>query len=346
MEQDYLKYLKTEREISEFKIESLKKMLQKGDASTRRLLAIEEEFMQIPFEKIAGSLSELLSAIKTFRDSRTNFHDIYTMDEKKKRSDQNLDLAINSIRKKILDIDFEIKNSRIKVARDRSRILIILLCIMLYIDESKRKISDLKLSISESDLLSEMGKKYEEDIFVFYNQVIDSIDDFDFISDSSKKIISEIKKLENISNIEDCDFFTIKQKLFRSKKIFGFFLPSKHSGRETLKPYYINLFDEDGLNVSKLFSSNPKAILLNDEYYKFISLLSPDKLKDNLVLLDKYEEFMKKIFHLKLSGKDNISIDVKSSTILVPCSRTEDEGIRAALESSSAIFSSIITTIL
>ena len=81
MELDYLKYLKTEREISEFKINSLKKVLSKKDPSTKRLLAIEEEFLSIPFEKIVSNLSELLSAIKIFRESRTKFFELYNKEE-------------------------------------------------------------------------------------------------------------------------------------------------------------------------------------------------------------------------------------------------------------------------
>ena len=142
MEQDYLKYLNTEREISEFKIEYLKKMLHKGDASTKRLLAIEEEFVQIPFEKIAGSLSELLSAIKIFRESRTTFHDLYK--DERVSKENILKSFQNEIKEKILEIDSGIAGLKIKAARERARVLTILLCIQLYINESIKKVNNPK----------------------------------------------------------------------------------------------------------------------------------------------------------------------------------------------------------
>ena len=345
MEQDYLKYLKTEREISEFKIESLKKMLHKGDASTKRLLAIEEEFIKIPFEKLAGSLSELLSAIKIFRDSRTAFHNIYKEEVSSSKSDI-LQLFQEKLKKKILDIDLSLENLKIKNARERARVLIILLSMFLYINESINKIQKMQINIDENDLLVEIKNKYDEDIFVFYNYVIDNAAEFDFLTKNAKNFILEIKKLENISIESDFDFFKIKPTNFRNKKIFGFFIPSKHSGRETLKPYHMSLYDEDGLNISKLFSLSPRAVLLNKEYYKFISIVSLNDIKNNIVLLERYEELMKKIFHLKLSGRDNLKIDINKSSILIPHSRTEDDGIRSALNESSAIFSNILTSIL
>ena len=44
--------------------------------------------------------------------------------------------------------------------------------------------------------------------------------------------------------------------------------------------------------------------------------------------------------------QEDLIIDISSSKILIPYSRTEDEGIRAALIESSAIFSNILTSIL
>jgi hypothetical protein len=147
----------------------------------------------------------------------------------------------------------------------------------------------------------------------------------------------------NISVDSGDNFFSIINTKARGRGLFGFFIPTRHIGREILKPYYLKIYDEDGLNVSKLFSYNPKSVLLNNEYYKFLNLLKPEEIKDNLVLLERYEVLMKKIFHLKLSGKNNLKIDTKNSVILVPASRTEDEGMRLALLESSAILSNILT---
>jgi hypothetical protein len=344
MEQDYLKYLKTEREISEFKIDQLKKSLLNGDPSKKRLLAIEEEFVSIPFENIASNLSDLLSAIKIFRESRTAFYDLYSQTQASNIDYSSLlDNAKGRVKQKIKDLEIDIAGSKIRPARNKSRLLNIMICILMYLEKTELEISKMNLKIKYSDLNSEILKKYSEDIFLFYNDIILESVNFNFLNNNSKELLSEIKPLQNISTDPKDNFFSILNTKTRGRGLFGFFIPAKHIGREILRPYYLKLYDEDGLNISKLFSYNPKSILLNDEYYKFLTLLNPEDIKDNLVLLERYEFLMKKIFHLKLSGKDNLKIDTKNSLILVPASRTEDEGIRVALLESSTILSNILT---
>lgn len=344
MEQDYLKYLKTEREISEFKIEQLKKSPSGGDSSKKRLIAIEEEFISIPFESIATNLSELLSAIKIFRESRTAFYDLYSQGQVSSIDYLNvLNEAKNKVKQKIQDLEIDIVGSKIRPARNKSRLLNIMICILMYLEKTELEISRMNLKVKYSDLNSEILKRYYEDIFLFYNDIILESANFNFLNKSSKELLSEIKPLTNIAIDSGSDFFSILNTKTRGRGLFGFFIPAKHVGREILKPYYLKLYDEDGLNISRLFSYNPKSILLNDEYYKFLTLLNPEDIKDNLVLLERYEVLMKKIFHLKLSGKENLKVDTKKSLILVPASRTEDEGIRVALLESSTILSNILT---
>jgi hypothetical protein len=347
MDKDYLKYLNTEKEISEFKINYLKKMLHKGDASTKRLLAIEEEFVQIPFEKLTNSLSDLLSAIKVFRESRNAFYDLYPISEEKISSVENyFDFIKDNLKYEIKKFELEIESSKIKLAREKSRTLIILLCIFVYLEKNQNEIKKRNLNINELDLVKEISKRYLEDIFSFYNEIILTISDFSFLSEKSKLFLSEVKCLVNLVESNDGRFLNIKPERIRTKSSFGFYLNSKHSGRETLRPYYMSLYDDGGDNISKIFSLSARASILNGEYYKFISLLSPEELKDNIILLERYENLMKKIFHLKLSGKPNLKIDEKKSLILVPASRTEDEGIKEALNESSAIFSNILKSII
>ncbi len=348
MEQDYFKYLKTEREISEFKIESLKKMINKGDSSTKRLLAIEEEFLQIPFEKITGSLSELLSAIKIFRDSRNAFYNLYPLDKEpylKKEADA-INLTKRIIKEKIQEVDSDMGSLKIKDLRGRSRVLIILISIFLYLEKNKEEITLKKINVSEVDLLREIEKRYIDDIFIYYNEIIKNISNYNFISEASKAAILDVKQLINISETHSAEDMAILSQRLRGRLTFGFFLNVRHSGREILKPYYMRLYDEDGLNISKIFSMSPRAVLNKNEYYKFISLLSPEEIKHNILLLERFEILMKKIFHLKLSGKNNLKIDSNKSLIFVPVSRTEDEGIKAALSESSAIFSNILKSII
>ena len=347
MDQDYIKYLNTEREISEFKINSLKKMMHKGDASTRRLLAIEEEFLKIPFEKVANSLSELLSAIKIFRDSRNAFYELFPIQfVNNHSSNQLIEWVKNKLKEKIKDLENEISSSKIKIAREKSRLLIILLCTFVYLEKTQEELKRRNLSIEEKDILEEISLKYADDIFMFYNEIIININDFSFLSEKSKLFLSEIKPLYNISEFSDGTFLSIKSERLRGKNVFGFHLNSRHSGRETLKPYYMKLYDEDGLNISKLFSLYPKVSMVENEYYKFIYLLPLNEIKENILLLERYESLMKKIFHLKLSGKPNLKINATTSSILVPASRTEDESLKVGLLESSAIFSNILKSII
>jgi len=347
MEKDFLKYLNTEREISRFKIDSLKKSLHKNEASTKRLIEIEEEFLSIRFETLANSLSELLSAIKIFRESRTAFSDIYK--EKNEESEDDMlwiDKAKSTVLGSLKNIDLDISKSKVKDARNKSRVIAILICFLTYLEKTKMELIKNNISISKKDLIKEILRKYNEDIFSFYNDVILESNNFNFIDSKTKIFLSEIKPLINISVNSDDNFFMIGSKNFKGRRIFGFFIPSKHSGRETLRPYYIRIFDNDGDNISKLFNLNTRALQLNNEYYKFLPLINLSEIKENLVLLDKYENLMKKIFYLKLSGKKDLKVDIEKSTILVPSSRTEDEGIRAALTESDLIISNILTNLI
>lgn len=347
MDQNSLKYLKTEREISEFKIEHLKKISHRGDASTKRLLAIEEEFLAIPFEKITNNLSDLLSAIKIFRDSRNAFYDLYPANSTSSQPNSNaIDYVGSELKNIISKIDLEISTLKIRNARDKARVLIILISIFLYLEKSKEEISIKNININELDLLKEMASRYSLDIFSFYNEIISGVQSYNFLSESSKSIISDVRPLVNMVKNDGSNFLNITSKKIRGRLVFGFYLNSKHSGRETLRPYYMKLFDEDGMNISKVFSPFPKSIPIDGEYYKFICLSNPEYFNDDIILLERFESLMKKIFHLKLSGKNNLNLNTETSIILAPSSRTEDEGLKSAFIESSAIFSNILKSII
>jgi len=351
MNSEFEKYLKTEREISLFRIESLKKMLSKNEASTRRLLAIEEEFLKIPFEKISSSLPELLSAIKIFRDSRAAFYEMYSLPSEEERGTEDSNLMADCLG--LLEIEIsKISEERffdnIKDFRSNGRLLTILLCIHSYLFKTMQEVEDRNINVSPKDLLSEISQKYSQDIFSIYNQIISDLDLNLLKSQKSKEAVKFVKPLSDISGEFESVFFEIRTERAKGKTLFGFFLPAKHIGRETMRPYHLRLLDEDGFNISKLFNMQARSVFLKEknEYYKFISLVSLDEIKDNLVLLDRYQFLMKKIFHNKLSGRPGVRVDIKKSSILIPASRTEDEGLKEALSSASAIFSNILTKLI
>lgn len=348
MNSEFEKYLSTEREIAIFRIESLKKMLTKNEASTRRLLAIEEEFLKIPFEKISSSLPELLSAIKIFRDSRSAFYELYSIPEEEREPPEEVDIidqCLSLLKLEIQKVSNEGSYSNIKDFRSNGRLLVILLCLDGYLSKTLQEVRERNIKISHKELLEEVSQKYNQDIFSLYNDIISNPDKEILLGKESRQAVAVVKPLDDISCEDGPIFFEIRAERVRGKTLFGFFLPAKHIGRETMRPYHLRLFDEDGFNISKLFNMQSRSVLLKEknEYYKFISLVSLDEIKDNLVLLDRYQLLMKKIFHNKLSGKDGIRIDYEKSSIMIPSSRTEDEGLRDAFNSASAIFSNILT---
>ena len=341
------KYLRTEREISSFRAESLRKMLSNNEPSTRRLLEIEDDFLKIQFEKISSTLPELLSAIKIFRDSRGAFYSMYP---EIKRMEVPENISYNPLEDCLPLISEQVSilsdgySESILDFRSKGRTLTILLSLYSYIKLTNQEVKNRNLNIDYKELLYEVSAKYSQDIFSLYNGVIEDPDTTGLnLTKEAKNMVLAVKPLQNILEelISEADFLEIKEKNVKGKNILGFFIPIKHIGREIMQPYHLHLFDEDGFNVSKLFKMQPKNILhLNDKYYKFIHILCLDEIKNNLILLDKYHLLMN-----KLSSKDKIKIDPKKSLIMIPSSRTEDEGIRDSFESVACIFSNILKKI-
>lgn len=352
MDQEAKNYLKTELEISSFRAESLRKLLDKTQSSsTKRLLAIEEEFISLPFEEIVEDLSGLLCAINIFRTSRTTFYEMYKIGEKKSNINTtaisqlraSLEIEISAMAEKQTDFSA-------KASRHFGRVIIILLSILNYLDKAIVRMAELSVVIDHIDLIKEISKRYESDIFSVYNAIIAGRYNTSLIKQDACDAISRIKPLIDMADIQLDGFYEIGSNKMKSKNLFGFFIPSKHSGREILRPYHLHLVDEDGFDVSGLFSLETKSMLLlsgeNEEYYKYIPVIDLSKIKDNLILLDKYNVLIKKIFHRRLNDMKNVRIDTEMSSVMVPSSRTEDEGLKEALIAASAIFNKLtITTI-
>lgn len=350
MNQEAKNYLKTECEISSFRAESLRKILEKTQSSsTKRLLAIEEEFVSLPFESFVEDLPGLLCAINIFRTSRTTFYEMYKIGGTK--SDINT-TAIPRLRAS-LEKEISLMAERqtdfsAKAARHFGRVIVILLSILSYLDKAMTRMSELSIVTDHNDLIMEISKRYESDIFSVYNLVVAGGYNKGLIKSDAQDAISRIKQLIDISTGQSDGFYEISSNKMKSKSLFGFFIPSKHSGREILRPYHLHLVDEDDFDISGLFSLDAKSMLFSsggiEEYYKYISVIDLAKIKDNLILLDKYNVLIKKIFHRKLNDMPNIRINTDLSSIMVPASRTEDEGLKEALIEASAIFNKLIIT--
>jgi hypothetical protein len=174
---------------------------------------------------------------------------------------------------------------------------------------------------------------------------------FSFLDKAHLSILKSVKPLTKIScpdseNFNDL-FFSIRPVKIKGVQTFGFFIPYKHIGRETMRPYHLKLYDKNNVNISKLFSLSPKSIIpgFSKDYYKFIQMIKPEDISDNLILLDKYYYLTKEIFSHKLNKKEGFQIDYHSSLILVPASRTEDEGLKESALSVNEMLSNILTNI-
>ncbi len=336
MEEIYKRYLETEREIALFRATSLRSIYHKNKMpSTKRLISIEEEFLSIKFEEISSTIIELLEAIDMFRDSRKMFYDKYSVEplveeEAGGKMQTLLDLINNEI---LHEPPKDISSSEKKIY---SRTMVILSCIKKYIEESLEKIKLSGFSINENDLLLDISERYPQDIFRFYNAEIQSFKSPGF------RPIKELLKIPfqcNAGSQQSIDIALIKM---RTKNVYGIYLPIKHVGRETSKPYYLNMICDDGLNISKLFSSNTRAFVERQSgiCYRFIYLRGLPEIADDAILLESYFALMEKMIQSHVILIDN------DSYFLIPGSRTEDDYMKTAFDRASAIFSNLLTKIV
>lgn len=347
MNEEVIKYLKTEREISSFKIESLKKISSYSSPVTKRLIEIEEEFLSIKFEELANTMPELLAAIKIFRDSRAAFSEFYPPQPKKDtwvEEDSYIRFIIKKIKDEINKASSKSEDFNIKEERAAGRLIAILLCLILYLEKIDLDLDRMKIYGFKKEIGKEILGKYSQDIFIFYNDVISLKHKFSFLSKQQIELLKVVKPLVHVDMEKSNDFFIIRPLKIKGQKTFGFFIPHRHIGREILRPYYIKIYDKNNVNVSKLFSLQPKSIIpdFSNDYYKFIQIINPEIISDNLILLDKYNYLIKEVFNQKLNKEKGLSLNLSSSFILIPQSRTEDEG----LKDSSVIVHSILTNIL
>jgi hypothetical protein len=214
---------------------------------------------------------------------------------------------------------------------------------LVYLEKTESRIKEMNLKLDSKSLLLEILKQYEYEIFSFYNDVILLAEDFEFIPIKLRNAISDTKPLVSLSNNGEPNFFCIRKESLKGKPLFGMFMPIKHSGRETLKTYNLSVIDSDGANISRLFSLNSKNVLYKEkgEYFKFINILPFSNFSYNISLQDRYNLFMTKIFSEELdSEKSNYSISHIS--VLIPSSRTEDDALKEASSTASAIISNLI----
>lgn len=335
-----IEYINTEKEISRFKKESLEKSLSRDSPSTKRLIQIEEEFLQIPFEKIESrGISEIMTAIKIFRDSRHSFYLLYpelsssSVEVNKKLYPEVIDIFLEKLKNLISEKENKIieEKSSASDLRRVSREIIIYVSMISLLEKTLLNIKENDLSLQTSEILEEISLNYQSNVFYYYNNSIDIASNF-LKSEILNSYVSDVKKMVNLTN-EKFDsnelFFCFSNFLVRGKESFGMYLPIRHVGREIAKPFYIKaIFDNE--NYSPIFSLSSKNVVYpkSNDYYKFLSIKEKSIILENDYFKIKFDKLIKKLYSNKLDNKNFVNLSLKDSIVMIAATRTEDEYLR------------------
>jgi hypothetical protein len=199
MTDNLLQFIKDEKDIAKYKISLLKKG--KDKSYKHRLISIERDFVEYPFEKISfETLDELKEAISLFKTDRTLFEKKFTKHSFKKTRlvSKNQRKVINqkirfynNLYKYLLDfeikeVDLSLQNSdhssseSANMAKRRARIQILIYCLSRFIYHKIKRIEaslDLEsLSFQEYDLtrkaLDDFFAGFKDKLFRHYNDGI------------------------------------------------------------------------------------------------------------------------------------------------------------------------------
>lgn len=272
MNEEILKFIKTEKENSKFKIKILKS---RSNSNLRNILKSEIEFLKYDFSKLPlSSIEECKSAITLFKISRTKFEDIYenkkyyidfenlflflqnNISNIKVSKDKIDDFYVNNISNRaLLNKDNSIRSFVFKITLKQKLLLNCLIKCFKNLESYKDG-----MSTEEVDFFFET---IQDNLFKYYNKSFDILHEQDFLLD---KEIEKFKYLEN-ANYSFKDIHIYKTKKFLLLNI-------KHSGNEKIKPLYLNVINADGKKVN--ISNKFKVILHNNVYYKGIEISDTD----------------------------------------------------------------------
>jgi hypothetical protein len=318
---DAKQYIESELELSRLRMLSLLNSKSLSDTTKKRLVDIEVSLQDLNFSSLKiVTLSDAMTAIRLFRSSRKNFSQLYIMDEENFLNKINL----------FIDKHSQIPSEKLKISKVKS-----LLKTVAIAKSTKDILNHIKLNVEDKLILNKIVVDFitssKNEVFSIYNDNLKIASEL-FIEKSKKDLkINYLKDLVKEQKNSGGDFLVEKIN-FYGKNGWGIILPTKNCGRETLwAPYTkISIFGND---LSNLFKSDVKNTIKNGEYFKTLVLKDIDTLKDNNNLLSKYYFLMSLIFQNSLSKRDQvkISIDMEESKILIPSSRTEDEGLRNSM---------------
>ena len=269
MNKEVLKYIKTEKQNSKFKIKILKS---RPSASLKDVLKSEMEFVKYDFSKLPiESIEECESAIKLFKVSRTKFEDIY--ENKKYYIDlenvfsflenniQNIKVCENKID------DYYINNisSRVLLNKDKTvrsfvykitlKQKLLLNCLV----KCFKNLEDYSSGLS-TDEVEYFFDTISLNLFKYYNKSFDILHEENFLL---RKEVEKYKPLSNI-NYKFKDIMKYKNRNF-------LLLNMRHSGNEKIKPLYIKILNNKHKNVN--LHNKFKVILHNDVYYKGVEVI-------------------------------------------------------------------------
>lgn len=306
---EILNYIRNEKQISEFKINSIKAS-RSLSPSNKRIQKIEEDFVQLPLENMFfDSISDVATAIKLYRTSPHIFYRTYGISKEGRHNKQDLKLnnANTSIilfrLKEIERIHLELKKLELNQSgffatlseddkrlfeKNKDKILkytkrAISAC-RYYIDIELKSFKAKTLNsicLETGNNLKNLSPKELQDVFEILTSIHDgickrSLQYFNSLTKTKKKILENLldkgSLLETLVKIPVIRYSLEKDcKNKIQRKIAGVRLNIKTKNNELRQPVALNICI-NGVNITNLFCLKTSNIKINNCYEKAIMI--------------------------------------------------------------------------
>ena len=303
-----------------------------------------EVISDIEFEKLNNKISFLEEKCRWILDVKIKEINIV--------QNKTLQSLLKEIPKDLEKIDIS-KIKKIEgslIGKKRARIQLLLFCFAKYMYITLKNISlrikkesitygDLKnINIDIINIFSEYKSKY----YQYFNNAISELplllsgtmgeNDYIKLIHPLSNIVTTIEKFQ-ISKISQDNFiFNDLGKVIQKKssdRSYGFNTNIKRIGNETVKPYYIEIFSENGKDLTNIFEKNFFNNYLNKEYFKALSIRPLQNIKQDIKDISEFNSYMVgddyNYNDLNSGSVSNITLSKENSIILVANTRSDSE---------------------
>lgn len=245
MNNDVKKFIKNEKEIAEYKLSLLRAGKEK--AYTNRLISIEEEYINFPFENLSlNSLEEAREALIQFRIDRHSFNKKYSIKQKSEKISRNQILILKrklsfleSVYKNLLEneianvnlskygVSESTKEGGALAEKAKARIQIIICCLSRFIFSELKEVKTYLIdNLTRNDFLF-LNKKIDtiydrsfNEMFKFYNESINQTYDLLKSGSFENNFLPTVYPLVNIIEKYNKDNFCVSRTLPIDKSFF------------------------------------------------------------------------------------------------------------------------------